>query len=147
MKIDFIVPDEPGSEIPGWFAAKLASEGRAGEVEWRCSWYTEDIHWHSLDTRSPAKSKAFYGDVEYIFRLRPAPRRRPFRMEEVPLEHWYRTKGASVACLITRVDPKDNRPIFIENGWCSLEGLAGLYEHSPTALPGTWEPCTIEEES
>jgi len=61
----------PGSEIPGWLAAKRVSEGRAAEIEWRKTQWGEG-RWENLSTHPIESPRAFAGDPQYRFRLRPA---------------------------------------------------------------------------
>jgi len=135
-----------------WQALKAYDEGLV--VEWR----NRENDWRKLGGpyfRSgwpPGEAFAEAAERGYSFRLRPEPRRRPWRLEEVPRNHWYRRRAAPEAELAIRKvlrPSKDREETLIDLGTyvSTLKGLFSGWEHSPTALPGTWEPCTIEEES
>lgn len=134
---------KPGAEIPGWYAAKLASEGRAAEVEWR-----RDTHfWRHLENDAPSGAAAYVGGDGYRFRLKSAPTKtlRPWRIEEVPLNAWYRKKREGQDADRYRITRTGLMTITLGTELnFFLDDLAEDCEHSHTGLD-PWFPCGVEE--
>lgn len=96
--------------------------------------------WQDIDDPS------FAIDCEY--RIKPEPKLRPWRPEEVPVGAWLRRKMPPTGYhvwLIVGVSASSGDVAFSQDSHRSLEEILN-YEHS-TDNGATWRPCGVMEES
>jgi hypothetical protein len=93
------------------------------------------------DTETPQWSEF----TEY--RIKPEPKLRPWKREEVPLDAWFRNKKHSVWFKLISISHNDVGFISINDGFSSatFEHLLETAEHS---IDGgkTWLPCGVMED-
>jgi hypothetical protein len=92
----------------------------------------------------PDREDPVFGDSGVEYRIKPEPKLRPWKPEEVPVGALIRKKGAQLPGVITDVDGLD---IFIgQSGSCTFHQALENCEYSMCWVNKVWEPCGVEDE-
>lgn len=81
----------------------------------------------------------------YNYRIKPEPKFRPWKPEEVPLNAWFRNlNGGSIFFRIEEFDSRTGRCVSSRDHVHDLKSLSEFKEHS-TDGGKTWKTCGVEE--
>ena len=100
---------------------------------------------------SPVSSEGARFDFDtFQYRVvvpQPVATLRPWTLDEVPLDAWFKRKNGSVAERIVAIDSESIFNIHFERAsWYSLEGLFKDFEWSHNPITGPWNECGTMEE-